>query len=69
MKKITVGAAVVVGAVAALRHFAPELHRRAMTKCQEMMSHQGCAPSGQADAGTAPEDVSADGIFADVERK
>ena len=69
MKKIIVGAVLVVGAIVALRRFAPELHERAMRKCQEMMSHHGCSPGGQDDARTAPEGVSADEIFADAQRK
>jgi hypothetical protein len=69
MKKIIVGAAVVVGAVATLRRFAPELHERAMKKCHEMMSHQGCPPSGQVDAGTTPDDLAADEVVAAGQRK
>lgn len=69
MKKIIFGAAVVAGAFATLRRFAPELHKRAMRKCQEMMSHQGCPPGGQGDAKTASADVSADEVFADAQRK
>ncbi len=49
MKKVVIGAAVSVGAVAALRRFAPTLHERAMQKCQQLMSHQGgCPPTGTA---------------------
>ena len=69
MKKIIIGAAVVVGAIAALSRFAPELHARAMRKCQQMMTHHGCPPGGQDDARTSPEGVSADEIFADTQRK
>lgn len=44
MKKVITGAAVLIGAVAALHHYAPELHKRAMTKCHEMMTRQGGCP-------------------------
>lgn len=36
MKKIIIGAAVLILAVAALRRLAPALGKRAMSKCQEM---------------------------------
>jgi hypothetical protein len=64
MKKIIFGAAVVAGAVASLRRFAPALHERAMRKCHDMMRHQGCPPTGQGDARTTPEDVSTDEVIA-----
>ncbi len=36
MKKLLVGAAVLVAAVAALRRFGPALEQRAMRKCEQM---------------------------------
>jgi hypothetical protein len=36
MKKVIIGAAVLVAAVAGLRRFGPALAERAMKKCQEM---------------------------------
>lgn len=36
MKKLIIGAAVFVGAVAALRRFGPALEERAMRKCEQM---------------------------------
>jgi hypothetical protein len=39
MKKIIIGAAVFLAAVAALRRFGPALARWAMRKCEEMFDH------------------------------
>jgi hypothetical protein len=39
MKKIIVGAAVFVAAMAALRHFGPALGKWAMRKCEEVFDH------------------------------
>ncbi|HET7518345.1 MAG TPA: hypothetical protein VFN05_11735 [Actinomycetes bacterium] len=36
MKKVLIGAAVVVAALAALRRFGPALEERAMRKCEQM---------------------------------
>ncbi len=40
-KKIIIGAAVFVGALAAARRFGPAIRERAMTKCHQMMSKCG----------------------------
>jgi hypothetical protein len=37
MKKMIIGAAVIVAALAAVRRFAPAIHQRAMNKCHQMM--------------------------------
>ena len=37
MKKVIIGAAVFAAGVAALRRFAPAIHKRLMQKCQQMM--------------------------------
>ena len=37
MKKVIIGGAVFVAAVAALRRIAPAVHERAMKKCHQMM--------------------------------
>ena len=39
MKKMIIGGIVLVAAGAAFRRFGPELHRLAMTKCEEMFEH------------------------------
>jgi hypothetical protein len=38
MKKMIIGAAVFVAALAAARRFGPTIHERAMNKCHQMMS-------------------------------
>jgi hypothetical protein len=69
MKKVIVGAAALIGAVATLHRFAPTLHKRAMKKCREMMSHQGCPPSEERHERATPEDVSTGAVFAAAQRK
>ena len=48
MKKMIIGAAVLVAALAAARRFGPTIHQRAMTKCHQMMSKCGEMFSQQA---------------------
>ena len=48
MKKVIIGAAVLVAGLAALRRFAPAIHQRAMDKCHQMMGKCGEMFSQQA---------------------
>ena len=70
MKKMIIGAAVCVTALAALRAFGSAMHERAMNKCRQMMSkcgemsaQQAGTPAGTACMGAAtpgPEQAAAD---------
>ena len=60
MKKMIIGTAVFVAALAAARRFGPAIHERAMSKCHQMMgkcqgmfSQQAGSPAGTACTGTA----------------
>ena len=48
MKKVIIGAAVLVAGLATLRRFAPAIHQRAMDKCHQMMGKCGEMFSQQA---------------------
>lgn len=48
MKKMIIGTAVFVAALAAARRFGPAIHERAMSKCHQMMSKCGEMFSQQA---------------------
>jgi hypothetical protein len=63
MKKVIIGAAVLMAGLAALRRFAPAIHQRAMDKCHQMMGKCGEMFSQQAGspAGTACTDTATRG--------
>jgi hypothetical protein len=60
MRKVIIGAAVLVAALAGARRFGPAIRERAMNKChqmmgkcQEMFSQHGGSPAGTACSDTA----------------